>query len=108
MLGLPLDVWAMMIFSILAFFGVALWALIYTLRQEEQKMDILRTEGALDTYSPSALQDLRAWIDAHPNPDDPDLEEARSAYQECVETLRTTDRHFYDWSDAEIERLDAS
>lgn len=104
--GLPADVWAMMTFSILAFFGVAIWALIYTLRQEERKMELLRTEGDLDTYPPRALRELRAWINHHPN--DPEVEQAREAYEECVETLRSTNRHFYDWSEADIEQLDAS
>lgn len=103
MTTLPADVWAMMIFSILVFFGVALWALIHTLRQEEQKMELIRTEGNLDSYGPQALRELRRWIDTHP--DDPDVDMAREAYDECVETLRTTDRHFYDWSDADVQGL---
>lgn len=104
MTGLPVDVWAMMIFSILAFFGVSIFALVYTLRQEEQKMDILQTEERLDTHSPNALHDLRAWIQAHP--DDPDVELARERYRECVTALQSIDRRFYDWSDEEIDRLE--
>jgi len=106
MLGLSLDVWATMLFCVLAFFGVAIWALVYTLRQEEKKLALFETAGDLDTYSPRALRDLRRWIEAHPNPHAPDVEEARSLYNDCVETLKTTDRHFYRWSEAEIERLD--
>lgn len=104
MSALPFDVWAMMIFSILVFFGVSIGALIYTLRQEEQKLDILRSEETIDTHSPRALRELRAWIDAHPA--DPDADAARATYNECVEALRRTDRHFYDWSDAEIDQLE--
>lgn len=107
MLGLPIDVWAMMLFSIIVFFGVSIWALVYTLREEERKLDILETEGALDTYSPKALHDLRAWIRAQPSDSSEDVQEARAAYQECLETLHSTGRHFYDWSDAEIDQLDA-
>lgn len=93
----------MMLFSILAFFGVALWALVRTLQQEEQKMDLLRTEEKIDTHSPRALRDLRMWIAAHP--EDPDVETARAVYDECVEALTSTERHFYAWSEEEIERL---
>ena len=107
MLGLTLDVWATMLFCVLAFFGVAIWALVYTLWQEEKKLALFETEGDLDTYSPRALRDLRRWIEAHPDPTDPDVEEARTLYNDCVDTLKTTDRHFYDWSPAEIERLDS-
>ena len=105
MAGLPLDVWAMMIFSVLVFFGVSLWTLVYSLRQEERKMSILHTEDALDTHSPAALNELRAWIDTHPH--DPDLEEARATYRECAEALRSTSRHFYDWSREDIAALES-
>jgi hypothetical protein len=101
---LPADVWAMMIFSALVFFGVSLWALIYTLRQEERKMELLQSEPTIDTHSPAALRDLRAWIDAHP--DDPDADAARETYRECVDALRTADRHVYAWTAADLEALD--
>lgn len=104
MATLPLDVWAMMLFSILAFFGTSISMLIYTLRQEERKMELLQKEGAIDTHSPAALADLRAWIEAHPA--DADVETARTTYRNCVDALRTTDRHFYNWSEADLETLD--
>jgi hypothetical protein len=107
MLGLSLDVWVTMIFCIVAFFGVSIWVLIYTLRQEETKLALFKTEGDLDSYSPRALKDLRRWIAAHPDTTHPDVESARTLYNDCVETLKTTDRHFYGWSDAEIDRLDS-
>ncbi|WP_263788275.1 hypothetical protein [Salinibacter grassmerensis] len=106
MLGLPADVWATMAFCVLAFFGVSILTLIYTLRQEERKMALLKTESDLDTYSPRALNDLGYWIETHPDPTHSDVEAARSAYNDCVDTLRSTDRHFYGWSRAEIDRLD--
>jgi hypothetical protein len=106
MLGLSLDVWATMLFCVVAFFGVTLWILVYTLRQEDRKLALLKTEGDLDTYSPRALRDLRAWIEAHPTPEAPDVQEARAAHNECVETLKTTDRHFYDWTEEDLEPLD--
>ncbi len=105
MLGLSLDVWATMIFCVVAFFGVTLWTLLYTLRQEDKKLALFKTEGDLDTYSPRALRDLRAWIEAHPNPDVPDVRAARAAHNDCVETLKTTDQHFYGWTDEDIEEL---
>jgi hypothetical protein len=95
----------MMLFSAAVFFGISLWMLVYTLRQEERKLRILRDEDALDTYAPAALRELRAWIDTHP--DDPDGETARTRYDECVEALRTTDTHVHDWSAADLEEFDA-
>jgi len=105
MTALPLDVWIMMGFSATVFFGVSLWMLVYTLRQEERKLRILRDEGTLDPYAPAALRDLHAWIDAHP--DDPDGEMARTRYDACVEALRTSDTHVHDWSAADLEEFDA-
>ncbi|MFB6273145.1 MAG: hypothetical protein ABEL51_09660 [Salinibacter sp.] len=106
MLGLSLDVWATMLFCVVAFFGVSIWALVYTLRQEEKKLALLEAEGGIDAYSPEALRELRAWIEAHPDPNAPDVQKAREYYNDCVDTLRTTDRHFYAWSPSDIERLD--
>ncbi len=104
MFGLPVDAWVMMTFSILVFFGGTLWALLHTLREEDRKLRLLRSQSSIDPLSPRALRDLRAWMQAHPS--DPDLDDGEALYRECIETLRATDRHFYDWSEAEIERLD--
>lgn len=106
MSALPPDVWAMLIFSVVVFFGVSIYALIYSLLQEEEKMQILQSENTVDTYSPRALRDLRAWIQAHP--DDPDAGQAQTAYRDCVEALQTTDRHVYEWRPEDIDALDRS
>ncbi|WP_336345552.1 outer membrane protein assembly factor BamD [Halalkalicoccus ordinarius] len=101
------EVWATMIFTILAFWGIAIWALVRTLRQEDRKVELLEHQDRIDTYSPRALSDLREWIEE--NPDDSYAPDARRRYNECVETLEEMDRRFYDWSDEEIaalERLD--
>lgn len=103
-MALTAEVWAMMIFAIIAFWGVAGWALVRTLRQEERKAELLDHQDRLDTYSPRALSDLREWIENNPN--DPYVEEARARYNECVEALRTTDRRFYDWDRGDIESLE--
>ncbi|MFC4542496.1 hypothetical protein ACFO5R_11265 [Halosolutus amylolyticus] len=105
MAALSAEVIGMLAFTLLAFYGVAGWALARTLRQEGEKVEILEHQDRMDTYSPEALAELREWIEENPN--DPLVDDARSQYNECVEVLRQTDRHFYDWSDAEIERLDS-
>jgi len=107
MLGMPPDVWAMMLFSIAVFFGVSIWALSYSLVQEERKMKILNDEGALDSYSPRALRDLATWLRAHPQSEASAVAEGREAYRECVHALRSTERHFYDWSAEDIDRLES-
>jgi len=55
-----------MIFCVLAFFGVAIWALVYTLRQEEKKLALFETEEAFQLVVSGAL-------DARPSPHDPGL-----------------------------------
>ena len=102
--GLSTEVLGMLAFTLLAFWGVAGWALVRTLRQERRKVEILRHQDRMDTYSPRALAELGEWIEE--NPDDPLVDNARERYNECVEVLRQTDRHFYDWSDEEIARLE--
>jgi hypothetical protein len=104
MTALPADVWAMMLFCNLAILGVSIWLLIYTLRQEDQKLEIFQAEGTIDPYSPWALRELRDWIEAHPG--DADIEEARERYQDCVQALRSTSRSFHDWSDQDIRQLE--
>lgn len=106
MLGLSLDVWVTMMFCVVAFFGVTLWTLVYTLRQEEKKLALLKTEEDLDTYSPQGLRDLQAWIEAHPTPEAPDVQSARAAHNDCVEALKTTDHHFYAWTEEDTEHLE--
>lgn len=95
---------ATLVFVLVAFWGVAGWALVRTLGQEDRKVELLETQDRIDTYSPTALADLRAFVEN--NPEDPYVADARRRYNDCVETLETTDRHFYDWSDEEIERLE--
>ena len=101
---LTIEVLAMLAFTLTMFWGIATWALVRTLRQEGEKVEILEHQDRIDTYSPRALSDLREWIDE--NPDDPLADEARAAYNECVETLKETDQHYYDWSASEIDSLD--
>ena len=103
-MALTAEVLAMLAFTLLAFWGVAGWALVRTLRQEGRKVDILEHQDRMDTYSPKALAELREWVEA--NPDDPLVDEVREQHNECVEVLEQTDRRFYDWSDAEVERLE--
>ncbi len=94
----------MLAFTLFAFWGIASWALVVTLRQEGQKVELLEHQDRIDTYSPKALEELRDWIENNPN--DPLAERARQQYNSCVETLKETDRQFYDWSDEEIAKLD--
>lgn len=103
-MALSIEVLAMLSFTLLAFWGVASWALVKTLRQEGRKVEMLEDQDKLDTYSPEALAELREWIKK--NPEDPVVDRARRQYNDCVDALEQTDHYFYDWSDREIENLE--
>jgi len=103
-MALTAEVLGTLAFTVIAFYGVAGWALVRTLRQEGEKVDLLESEGRIDTHSPRALADLGEWIRA--NPDDEDVERARRQYDDCVDALRASDRHYYAWTDAEIDSLE--
>ncbi|MFU8869755.1 hypothetical protein [Natronococcus sp.] len=101
---LTAEVIGMLVFTLAAFWGLATWSLVRTMRQEGRKVEILEHQDRMDTYSPKALAELREWIES--NPDDPLVDDARRQHNECVEALEETDRRFYDWSEEEIDRLE--
>jgi len=96
--------WVVLAVMVMVLWGAAVWALYRTLHDEDRKVELLDRQGRIDTYSPESLRELRAWI--RENPDDPMVEEARDAYNDCVETLHEVDEPFYDWSEEEIEELE--
>lgn len=96
--------WVVMVASIAVLPGVATVVLVKSLRSEERKLRLLKEQDDIDSYSPRALADLREWILA--NPDDPYEPVARERYNECVESLRTVDEPYYDWSAEEIAQLE--
>ncbi|PSP97418.1 hypothetical protein BRC94_10345 [Halobacteriales archaeon QS_5_70_17] len=96
--------WLSVVGALVVLPGVAAAALVRTLRSEERKLELLRRQDAIDSYSPRAMADLRAWL--RDNPGDPYAPIARERYNECVRTLRTIEEPYYDWSDEEIERLE--
>lgn len=96
--------WTVMLASIVVLVGTASAALVKSLREEDRKLELLREQDRIDTYSPRGLRELRSWIQS--NPDDPLREEAVRRYNDCVDALRSIDEPFYDWSEEEIESLE--
>lgn len=96
--------WLSVVGALVVLPGVAAAALVRTLRSEERKLELLRRQDAIDSYSPRAMADLREWIREHP--DDPYTPIARERYNECVRTLRAIEEPYYDWSEEEIRRLE--
>ena len=102
--AITLETWIGLGVAIVLFWGVASWALVRTLRQEEQKVALLKNQDRLESYSPKALAELREW--AENNPGDPLADDARQRYNETVQTLKSVDERYYDWSDEEVESLE--
>jgi hypothetical protein len=103
-MALSTIAWITMLGAIVVLPGVAVVVLVRSLRTEERKLDLLREQDRIDSYSPRALADLREWIQSHP--EDPYAPVARERYNECVEALREIDEPYYDWSDEEIQELE--
>ncbi|SFG58679.1 hypothetical protein SAMN04488063_2503 [Halopelagius inordinatus] len=96
--------WTVMLASIVVLVGTAIVSLTKSLRDEDRKLELLREQERIDTYSPRGLAELRSWIQS--NPDDPLRDEAVRRYNDCVESLRSVEEPFYDWTDEEIASLE--
>jgi hypothetical protein len=103
-MALSTVAWISMLLAIILLPGVATVVLVKSMRSEERKLELLREQGSIDSYSPRALTELREWVQANPN--DPYTPVARERYNECVRTLKEIDEPYYDWSAEEIERLE--
>ncbi len=99
------ETWIGIGVAVVMFWGIASWALVRTLRQEERKVSLLERQGGMDTYSPKALEELRTFIEE--NPEDPYVDDAKQKYNRCVENLRSVEEYYYDWSDAEVDALES-
>jgi len=99
-----IGAWIVMLLSIVVLWGTTGWAMRRSLRLEDRKLRLLEDQGEIDTYSPRALAELHAWIEAHP--DDPYAGEATRRYNECVDVLQRVPRTFYDWDREAIQRLE--
>ncbi|WP_255192666.1 hypothetical protein [Natronobeatus ordinarius] len=102
--AITLETWFGMGVAIVLFWGIATWALVRTLRQEERKVSLLERQRAMDTYSPEALEELREFVET--NPEDPYADDARAQYNQCVDRLKAVEETFYDWSDEQIRSLE--
>lgn len=98
---LTAGTWITMIIAIVFLWGVGAWALWRTMSDEDEKLELIESQGKIDTYSPKALAELREWIED--NPSDPLHDIAVERYNECVETLQEVDETFYDWSETQIQ-----
>ncbi|MGC3872204.1 hypothetical protein ACPF7Z_02905 [Halomonas sp. GXIMD04776] len=94
---MSLSAIVVMIASIIALWGVASWALVYSMRQEERKLRLIKEQGDFEPYSPRAFRDLERWIERHDTSEH--AQEMQGVREEQREALHRCRRHFYDWRD---------
>lgn len=92
-----------MIASIIALWGIASWAFVFTLRSEEKKQRLIREQGSYEPFSPRAFADLEHWIKQHP--DAGHTSEIQTVRRRQVEALNTNTAHLYDWSKKDISSV---
>lgn len=85
-----------MICSIIALWGVASWALVYSMRQEERKLQLINSQGGFEPFSPRAAHDLDAWIEK--NGTDENIQEMKDIREEQREAMSKYNRYFYSWN----------
>lgn len=89
------------LFSIVAIWGVAAWALVVTLRRAEKKATLMARQGGFEPFSPRAFRDLAQAMQDTSMPAER-LAEIRSAHQEQLDALSRYDTRFYAWSDSDL------
>lgn len=94
-----------MIASIIALWGVASCALIVSIRHEERKLVLLRSQGDFEPFSPRAFRDLERWLAQHPESEHaPEIREWQQAQRH---SLQRNPQRFYDWSHADDDVREA-
>jgi len=92
-----------MIVCIVALWGVASVALVYSLSQEERKLQLIKKQGGFEPYSPQALRDLDRWIEQ--NNTSEHAQEMRNVHEEQRTALQKCTSYFYTWNRPDIESL---
>lgn len=92
-----------MIVCIVALWGVASVALVYSLSQEERKLKLIKKQGGFEPYSPQALRDLDRWIEQ--NNTSEHAQEVRNVHEGQRAALQKYTSYFYTWNRSDIESL---
>lgn len=92
-----------MIASMIALWGVASWSLVYSMRQEERKLNLIKEQGSFEPYSPHSLHDLERWIKRNPRSEC--LQEVIGVIKEQKDAMRNCKNYYYEWDDTEVQRL---
>ncbi|QEM80928.1 hypothetical protein [Halomonas binhaiensis] len=91
-----------MVSSMLALWGVATLAMIYSMRQEDRKLTLLKEQGDFEPFSPAAQRDIEDWLARHPDGDE--AREMRELLECQRQAMQNNARHFYPWPSIGAER----
>lgn len=100
---MTLDAIIIMVGAIVCIWGVAIYSFIASSRSHEKRLRLISEQGGFESYSPSALSDLRYWIEN--NRGSQNVKEAIDAHNETVRQLKSQKENFYAWENSEIEKL---
>ncbi|USZ51193.1 hypothetical protein [Halomonas sp. DN3] len=85
-----------MLISILSLWGVAALTMVYSMRQEERKLELLQQQEGFEPFSAKAQRDMERWLIRFPNGEQ--AEEMRGLLEEQRRSLVTNRRRFYTWA----------
>lgn len=86
-----------MVLSMLALWGVAISALVYSMRKEDVKLQLVQKQNGFESFSPKAQRDLELWLkEKGTSSGAPEIRELLSLQKEA---LLKYPEHFYDWSE---------
>lgn len=95
-----------MLASIVALWGVAIWALVYTLRQEERKQALIASQGGFECYSPRAFRDLERFLEKS-STSEAHLREFQESRREQLDSLQKYEARLYHWRPTDLPASNA-
>ncbi len=95
---MSLSAFIVMVASMVVLWGVAVLALLYSMREEDRKLTLLQQQGGFEPFSPAAQRDIEGWLSNHP--DGESAREMRELLELQRQALRDNPRHFHDWPTA--------
>lgn len=86
-----------MVMSMIALWGVATTALVYSMKKEDYKLELIQKQNGFEPFSPVAQNDIEIWLNN--NPSSEHAEEMRALLAMQKQALQKHPEYFYDWSE---------
>lgn len=92
-----IDSIIVMVLSMLALWGVATTALVYSMRKEDVKLKLVQKQDGFESFSPKAQRDLEQWLVN--NTGSKHAPEIQALLVMQKDALLKYPEHFYNWSE---------